>query len=79
MTLLSISGTRATSVKKLRALDLWEIRVGDRRAFFCPVRGTSILAVGALEPKRAKRFRMTKLRAIEQRVHRWRDAMEETR
>ncbi len=79
MGLLRINGTRATGAKKLRALDLWEIRIGDFRAYFCPVRGTNLLAVGALEAKRTRRLRMTKLRMIERRVHRWRDTLKETR
>jgi hypothetical protein len=78
MALLSVSGTRATGVKKLRGLDLWEMRIGDHRAFFCPVRGTNLLAVGALESKKTAKFKMTKLRAIERRVHHWGDNLEET-
>jgi hypothetical protein len=78
MALMIVSGTRATGVKKLRGLDLWEIRISDHRAFFCPVRGTSVLAVGALEAKKTEKFKMTRLRAIERRVHHWRDNLEET-
>jgi hypothetical protein len=78
MALLSVSGTRATGVKKLRGLDLWEMRIGDHRAFFYPVRGTNLLAVGALESKKTAKFKMTKLRAIERRVHHWGDNLEET-
>lgn len=65
-------------MKKLRGLDLWEMRTGDHRAFFCPVRGTNLLAVGAFGSKKTAKFKMTKLRAIERRVHHWGDNLEET-
>ena len=72
---LARSGTRATGVKKLRSLDLWEIRLGDYRAYFCPVPGTDLLAVGVLEAKRTRRLRMERIKTIERKVHGWRDSL----
>ena len=70
-------GTRATGAKKLAGLNLWEIRAGEYRAYFCPVPGKRVLAVGALVPKKAKRHRSARLSSIETRVHRWRRAVQE--
>lgn len=77
MDLLARNGTRANGAKKLRSLDLWEIRVGDHRAYFCPVSGATVLAVGVLEAKNTKRLPSRKLKTIERKVHRWRDTVEE--
>ncbi len=71
------SGTRATGAKKLRSLDLWELRIGAYRAYFCRVPGTPVLAVGVLEVKKTKKLRMTQLKAIERKVHQWRDVLKE--
>ena len=70
-------GTRATGAKKLAGLDPWEIRAGEHRAYFCPVPGKRVLAVGALIPKKAKRHRSARLLVITARVHRWREAVQE--
>ncbi len=75
---LSRQGTRAPSAKKLESLDLWEVRYGDRRAFFCLVPGTTMLAVGAVLVKRSRKLRMSRLRAAERSVHRWRRRLEAT-
>lgn len=77
MDLLARGGTRANGAKKLKSLDLWEIRVGDHRAYFSPVPGTTVLAVGALEAKKTRRLQSWKLKTIERKVRRWRDALEE--
>jgi hypothetical protein len=74
---LARSGTRATGAKKLKTLDLWEIRVGDHRAYLCLVTGTAQLAVGALVAKRTRKHRIKTLKAIERKVHRWRDQLAE--
>ena len=74
---LGTSDTRARSAKKLVALDLWEVRIGSHRAFFCPVPGSRRIAVGALVFKDAQKLRMAKLRAIERQVHQWRDRLKE--
>ncbi len=71
-------GTRANGVKKMRSLDLWEIRSGDRRVFFCLGPHAGMIAVGAIERKTSKRLRMTKLQTVERKVHRWRDQLEES-
>ena len=73
---LARSGTRANGVKMLRSLELWEVRMGEYRAFFCPVPGTGVIAIGALVAKRTGKLRMKRLRTIERRVHRWRDELE---
>ena len=77
---LRMTGSLATApgpavLKKLRSLDLWEIRVGRHRLFFCLVPGTNQLAVGALLEKTSRRIEMARLRQIEREVHRWRDAL----
>ena len=72
---LARNGTRASGVKKLRSLDLWEIRAGRHRLFFCLVPGTNQLAVGALLEKTSRRIEMARLRRTERDVHRWRDAL----
>jgi hypothetical protein len=74
---LAWNGTRASGAKKLRSLDLWEIRVGDHRAYFSLVPGNNVLAVGALVVKRTRRHRAQQLKTIERRVLRWRGALEE--
>jgi hypothetical protein len=63
-------------VKKLKGLDLWEIRVGTFRAYFCLVPGSGEVAVGALLEKKTGRHRPAELKTIEARVHRWRDDVE---
>lgn len=73
---LSRHGTRAPGTRKLKALDLWEIRFGESRAFFCLVPGTRILAVGVIAMKKTRRLKMSRLRWIEQTVHRWRRRLE---
>ncbi len=77
MNRLNRNGTRAAGAKKLKSLDLWEIRIGVYRAYFCPIRGTDVIAVGALVVKKTRRHRSSLLKTIETRVHRWRDAVEE--
>ena len=72
---LARNGTRAEGVRKLRSLDLWEIRAGRYRLFFCLVPGTRRLAVGAPQAKTSGRIRMATLRQIELDVHRWRDRL----
>lgn len=76
---LAISGTRAVGARKLRSLDLWEIRAGRYRLFFCPVPGRAQITVGALVLKTSRRLRSAKLQSIERMVHRWRDEVEEMR
>lgn len=75
---LALHGTRAPGAKKLISLDLWEVRYGDSRAFFCPVPGTRKLAVGAVLRKKSRKLAMSHLRAAERSVHRWRSRLEET-
>lgn len=76
---LSIEGTRAAGVKKLKGREVWEMRLGDRRAFFCLVPGTRIIAVGALSTKKSRRLSSNRLRVIERAVHAWRTALEDER
>ena len=64
------------SAKKLKSLDLWEIRAGDARLFFCLVPGTQQLAVGAMVVKTVRRLPMTQLKRIERACHRWRHVLE---
>ena len=64
-------GVWACEVQKLQSLDLWEVRAGEYRLFFCPIRGTRRLAVGAMVRKSRQRLPMRRLRRIESRVHRW--------
>ena len=71
--LLGSMGTRAHGAKKLKSLELWEIRAGRHRLFFTLVPGTRRLAVGALIAKDARRIGMTRLKLIERKVHLWRD------
>ena len=71
--LLESMGTRASGTKKMKSLDLWEIRAGRYRLFFALVPGTSRIAVGALIAKDAQRIKMTRLKLIECKVHQWRD------
>jgi hypothetical protein len=73
---LSRDGTRAPGTRKLKSLDLWEIRFGESRAFFSLVPGTRLLAVGAIATKKSRRLRMSRLRSIEKAVHRWRRELE---
>jgi len=76
---LARNGTRAEGTKKLRALDLWEIRAGQFRLFFCPVPGQRVLAVGSVVVKSSRRIKMAKLQQIERAVHRWRDTLGDER
>ena len=73
---LARSGTRAEGAKKLRALDLWEIRAGRYRLFFCLVPRTNLIAVGAVLAKSSRRIRMAQLKRVERNVHSWRDRLE---
>ena len=65
---LSVEGTRASGAKKLRSLDLWEIRVGDYRVFFCPVRRTKQVAVATMLTKTVRRLPMRRQKHIEAKV-----------
>jgi hypothetical protein len=76
---LALNGTRADGVKKLRALDLWEIRAGRYRLFFCLVPRSNLLAVGVVLAKTSRRIRMARLKRIELEVHQWRDELERER
>jgi hypothetical protein len=73
---LARHGTRAPGAKKLKALDLWEIRFRDSRAFFTVVPGKRVIAVGAVTSKKSRRLRMSRLRTIEHQVQRWRRQLE---
>lgn len=73
---LARHGTRASGAKKLKGLDLWEIRFRDSRAFFDLVPGKRVIAVGAVTSKKSRRLRMSRLRVIEQQVQRWRRLLE---
>jgi len=72
-------GTRAHGAKKLKDLDLWEIRAHDWRAFFVPLSRGNRIAVGAILTKRSQRIRMRKLKHIERVVHHWSDEVEASR
>ena len=74
---LAREGTRAPGAKKLQGLDLWEIRAGRFRVFFCLVPRTNQLAIGAVLAKTARRIRMAKLKRVEREVHRWREESEQ--
>jgi len=76
---LAMSGTRANGVKKLSSLQLWQVRIGDHRAFFDLVPGSRVIALGALVTKRRSRLDMKELMAVQRRVHRWRDELEAER
>ncbi len=76
---LARAGTRASGVSKLQGLDLWEIRAGQVRLFFCPVAGSHEVAVGAMTVKKTKRLRMTRLKHLESVVHGWRAEVENER
>ena len=77
---LSREGTRAGGVKKLGSLDLWEIRFGDRRAFFSLVPGARRDRCGRGEHGASQAdANGTSSRSIEHIVHRWRDELEESR
>ena len=76
---LARAGTRAKGARKLRSLDLWEIRAGQFRLFFCPVPGQRVLAVGSVVVKSSRRIKMAKLQQIERAVHRWRDTLGDER
>jgi hypothetical protein len=73
MIALTSQGTRASGAKKLKSMDLWEIRVGDYRAYFCLVSGTNELAVGAFAPKRTYKQSPRTMKGLEMKTHRWRD------
>jgi hypothetical protein len=68
---LATNGLRAPSARKFKGLDIWEVRVGDHRAFLRPVSGTHTIGVGALLPKRTQRIRMDRLKLIERQVDEW--------
>ena len=74
---LKANGTRARSAKKLSGFELWEMRVGNYRAFLSPVPGSRRIAVGALVGKDSRRLRAQALRTIEREVHRSRDRQKE--
>jgi len=73
MSALASQGTRANGAKKLKSMDLWEIRVGDHRAYFCLVPDTNELAVGAFAPKRTRKQSPRTMKGLEMKTHRWRD------
>ena len=61
----------------MQSLDLWELRAGDYRLFFSPVRGSQRLAVGSITRKARRKLPMRHLTRIEKQVHRWRAEVEE--
>jgi len=69
-------GTRAEGVKKLKGLDLWEIRFESHRAFFRLVPRTRTIAVGFVQTKKSWRIPMRRLRHIERVVRGWSDELE---
>ena len=73
---LEREGTRAAGAKKLKGLDLWEIRFGSSRAFFRLVPHSDIIAVGLVQAKKANRIPMRRLRHIERVVRAWSDEQE---
>jgi hypothetical protein len=73
---LGRAGTRATGVKKLKGLDLWEIRFANRRAFFRLVPNTNLIAAGFVQVKKSGRIRMSRLMHIERVVRKWSDELE---
>jgi hypothetical protein len=73
---LGHAGTHAAAAKKLKGLDLWEVRVEDRRVFFRPVARSNVIAVGFIATKRSRRLRMSRLKHIERAVRRWSDELE---
>lgn len=72
---LAANGLEAHEAKKLGSLDLWELRVGDHRAFLCSMPATRMIAVGALVAKRRSRLRPKTLQVIERQVRGWADAL----
>ena len=74
---LEAEGTWANGVRKMQSLALWELRAGDYRLFFCQLRGTRRLAVGAMARKSRQRLPMRHLKRIETEVRRWREELEE--
>ena len=72
-------GTRAAGARKLKGLDLWEIRFEDHRAFFRLVPRGHIIAVGYMQAKKSKRIPMRRLRHIERVVSAWSDELEANR
>jgi hypothetical protein len=75
---LGRQGTRTNGVKKMKGLDLWELRIGDTRVFFIRVTRSNLIAVGAIATKRSRRMRMSRLQHIERVVHEWGDRVEKT-
>ncbi len=73
---LEREGTRAEGAKKLKGLDLWEIRYESHRAFFRLVPGSDIIAVGFVQTKKSNRIQMRRLRHIERVVRAWSDELE---
>ena len=73
---LGREGPRATGAKKLRGLDLWEIRFEDHRAFFRLVPRTNMIAVGFAQAKKSSRIHMRRLAHIERVVTAWSDELE---
>lgn len=69
-------GTRAAGTKKLKGLDLWEIRFDSHRAFFRLVPRGGIIAVGFVQEKKSSRIPMRRLRHIERAVRAWTDELE---
>lgn len=72
-------GTRASAVKKLQGLDLWEARIGDQRVFLRPVPHSNLIAVGAILTKKSRRIRMSRLQDVERVVRAWSDRVEADR
>ena len=71
-------GIWARNVQKMQSLDLWELRAGDYRLCFCPVRDSRRLAVGSVARKARRKLPMRQLKQIEKKVHRWRAEVEDT-
>ena len=61
---LGREGTRAQGAKKLKDLDLWEIRFKSHRAFFRLVPRSRMVAVGFAQTKKSSRLPMRRLRHI---------------
>ena len=76
---LSREGTRAQGAKKLKGLDLWEMRFENRRAFFRLGPRSQMIAVGFALTKKSSRLPMRRLKHIERVVRAWSDELEASR
>jgi hypothetical protein len=74
---LAANGLDGRAARKLTSLDLWEVRVGDHRAFLRLVRGSRMIAVGSFVPKRRSRLNARMLATIERQVQRWVDDLQD--